>query len=72
MLSLLLNILLLGGSMVWWSGGGLKLGMPQQIGGGSGGQTAGAAGFEHCERAELDEKKLNEWGCVLFHKACFD
>ncbi|EFN50995.1 expressed protein [Chlorella variabilis] len=71
MLSLLLNMLLLGGSMVWWSGGGLLLGSPQQQGGG-GGQVRGAAGFERCERGELDEAKLNEWGCKMFHKACFD
>lgn len=77
-LSLLLNILLLGGSMMWWSGGfggsspaAVLLGA---IGGGSrvAALAASAPGFAACERPQLDNKVLEEWGCKVFHKACLD
>jgi hypothetical protein len=72
LLSLLLNIMLLGGSMLAWSGGGLLLGGPQQrLLGGSGGSGA-PVGWDACERPVLDDAKLSEWGCRVFQKACFD
>lgn len=71
MLSLLFNVLLLGGSMLVWSGGGLMLGLSQQPRGG--GLLHGEpAGFQACQRAELNETLLEEWGCTVFEKACFD
>ncbi|PSC70577.1 hypothetical protein C2E20_6087 [Micractinium conductrix] len=72
-LSLLLNILLLGGSVLWWSGGGTA-GVLQ----GTSVRVAGArtlpraAGFAACERAQIDEQKMAEWGCKVFNKVCFD
>jgi hypothetical protein len=69
-LSLLLNVLLMGGSMFLWSGGGLLLGAPQAPS--AHGRLAGAPGFQACERAGLNETLLDEWGCKLFERVCFD
>jgi hypothetical protein len=72
-LSLLLNTLLLGGSVLWWSGVGTS-GMLHGVAvrGGGARPLPKAAGFVACERAEIDEQKMREWGCTVFNKVCFD
>lgn len=79
-LSLLLNILLLGASVTWWSGG-LTLSASGSAGAGRGsgillrGSASGARGpaaWEACERAQLDVQKLDDWGCKVFDRVCFD
>jgi hypothetical protein len=82
-ISLLLNMLLLGGSVVWWSAGGsgpAGVLLRASSSGSSSGQAPrnpssapeAAALYGSCERAQLNESLLQDWGCKVFEKACFD
>ena len=81
-LSLLLNLILLSCTVLWWTGGFIGATLPGgfQLGsGGSGGASVrlrpaglGAFAYKACQRPQLDEAKLDEWGCKVFHRACFD
>ncbi|KAL4419311.1 hypothetical protein ABPG77_005999 [Micractinium sp. CCAP 211/92] len=78
-LSLLLNLLLLGASATWWSGS-----FTLSANGSSSGSRSdialrrrapvarGADAWEACERAQLDVQKLADWGCTVFDRVCFD
>lgn len=72
-LSLTLNLVLLGGSVVWWSGGSgaasvMLRASVQRVAF----SPSLSFAYEACERPQLDETKLDEWGCKVFNKACFD
>ena len=84
-LSLLLNLLLLGlASLLWWSGldggspsalvlgGGAAADGGRRVGGRRRGDTrhARAPGFASCERPVLDQAKLEEWGEPLGGELC--
>lgn len=78
-LSLLLNLLLLGASATWWSGSftlsanGRRSGSRSDIAPRRRAPVArGADAWEACERAQLDVQKLADWGCTVFDRVCFD
>lgn len=72
-LSLLLNLLLGGASVIWWSGAASgRAAVVFRSGSQRVSTVRDAPGFIACERAELDPTKLEEWGCKMFYKVCFD
>jgi len=71
-LSLLLNLLLGGASVIWWSGAASGRSSVVFRSGSQRISSREAPGFTACERAELDPTKLEEWGCKVFNKVCFD